>query len=412
MPNNIRHDRSPDMTHECVNSSMNQMDSVAEATKAMAKDTQCVHAGRIIDPNSKGLKTPLYPSNSHLHLEMGEDTYPRHSNTLNQRAVARKLCSLEHGELALVFSSGMAAISTALLASLSAGDHLVLQRGVYSGTVIFVIEELAKRGITASVTNGVTREDFEHELNSHTKAVFIESPTLPYLETVDIDMVADFAKSNGLISFIDNTIATPINQNPLLHGIDIVLHSASKFLGGHGDISAGVAIGKANHIRPMSEFVNIYGGCLCPQMSHMLERSIETLSLRMEKINHNAMTVADFLNSRTGIKDVYYPGITGNSGHETALKQMHGFGGIVSFILDDDRDPILFQRSFNLIQPANSMGELATTVNSPLQASSSTRKLQSKNIIKRQIPEGLIRMSVGIESSDDILNDLELALSQ
>ncbi|WP_461325250.1 trans-sulfuration enzyme family protein [Bradyrhizobium diazoefficiens] len=375
-------------------------------------ETVCVHVGTIIDIATRGTRTPLYPSNSHLHLEMDEDVYPRHSNLPNQRAVAHKLCALEHGEMALMFSSGMAAISTALLSHLRAGEHLVVQAGVYSGAANFMRSHLPRQGIEVSFTSGTTLADFVDSVRPNTKAIYIESPTNPLLGIVDIDMVAALAAERGLVTLIDNTVATPINQNPILAGIDVVLHSATKYLGGYGDITAGVAIGSKKMLAPMVEYINDYGGCLNPQACHLLERSLLTLALRIDRINYNANRLAEMLSRHPCVSSVRYPGLAEHPGHETAKKQMTGFGGLLTFEVKDHVDLRTFQNALQLVIPANSMGEVATTLNSPFEASTSFRNLTEEQQKTLGVSRNMIRMSVGIENVDDLFADLDQALTK
>lgn len=375
-------------------------------------DTTCVHAGTIIDDATRGTRTPLYPSNSHLHLEMDEDVYPRHSNLPNQRAVADKLCALEQGEMGLMFSSGMAAISTALLTHLSAGDHLLVQSGVYSGAANFARKHLHPLGIEVSFTEGTSRAAFEEALRPNTRAIYIETPTNPLLGIVDLRMVAEIAAGRDLTTLIDNTVATPINQNPLTAGIDIVLHSATKYLGGYGDISAGAVIGSQALLAPMVDYINDYGGCLNPQTCHLLERSLLTLALRIERINHNAFRLAEMLAEHPRVSSVRYPGLPDHLGHEVARQQMTGFGGLLTFEVCNHVDLRVFQNALRLVIPANSMGEVATTLNSPFEASTSFRNLTEDQQKVIGVSRNMIRMSVGIESIDDLSADLDQALMQ
>lgn len=375
-------------------------------------DTACVHAGTIIDEVTRGTRTPLYPSNSHLHLRMDEDVYPRHSNLPNQRAVADKLCTLEQGEMALMFSSGMAAISTALLTHLRAGDHLLVQPGIYSGAATFARRHLHPLGIDASFTEGTSREAFEQALRPNTRAIYVETPTNPLLGIVDLGMIADLAASRGLLTLIDNTVATPINQNPLVAGIDIVLHSATKYLGGYGDISAGAAIGSTALLAPMVDYINDYGGCLNPQACHLLERSLLTLALRIERVNYNALRLAEMLAGHSHVSSVRYPGLPDHPSHEIARQQMSGFGGLLTFEVSEHVDLRAFQQALRLVIPANSMGEVATTLNSPFEASTSFRNLTEAQQKAMGVSRQMIRMSVGIENINDLSADLDQALRQ
>ncbi|SIO94519.1 trans-sulfuration enzyme family protein [Vibrio spartinae] len=377
-----------------------------------SKQTIAVHSGTIKDDMHGGILSPLFPSSSHRHLDMNEDVYPRHANLPNQRAVAQKMCALESGgEAALILSSGMAAISTAMLSHLKAGDHIVLQNSVYSGALKFVQNHFLKLGITYSVSESCDVESILKAVNSNTRAIYIETPTNPLLKIMDIERLVKFAKSKGLFTFIDNTIATPINQNPLDLGVDMVLHSATKFLGGHGDVSGGVAVGSEASISLMTDYMNDFGGCLNAQACHLLERSLRTLAIRMDKVNQNALELASRLNEHPNITKVHYPGLPSHENHKIACDQMRGFGGMVSFELSHKFDATSFQRQLNLITPSNSLGDLETTLNSPYQASSSFRSLSPQEQKKSGVTTQLIRMSVGIEDVSDLYEDLNQALS-
>ncbi|MEJ2795563.1 aminotransferase class I/II-fold pyridoxal phosphate-dependent enzyme [Iodobacter sp. LRB] len=377
----------------------------------LAKETIAVHSGTIIDEMNGGILSPLFPASSHKHLDMNEDVYPRHGNLANQRAVAKKMCALESGgEAALVFSSGMAAFATAMLSHLKSGDHIVLQNGVYSGALKFAQNHFAKLGITYSVSKSCEVESIIESVNSNTRAIYIETPTNPLLKILDIELLAGFAKSKGLFTIIDNTVATPINQNPLEYGVNLVLHSATKFLGGHGDVSGGIAVGSEESIALMTENMNDFGGCLNAQSCHLLERSLRTLAIRMNTINRNAMELASRLNEHPNVTKVYYPGLPDHHNHSVAREQMQGFGGLVSFEIAQSFDTTSFQKKLNLIIPSNSLGDLETTLNSPYQASSSFRSLSDQEQKSSGITRQLIRMSVGIEDINDLYEDLHQAL--
>ncbi|EPK9870761.1 MULTISPECIES: trans-sulfuration enzyme family protein [Serratia] len=377
----------------------------------LAKETLAVHSGTIIDEMHGGILSPLFSASSHKHLDMTEDVYPRHGNLPNQRAVAEKMCALESGgEAALVFSSGMAAFATAMLSHLKAGDHIVLQNGVYSGALKFVQNHFAKLGITYSVSESCEVESIIALVNSNTRMIYIETPTNPLLKILNIELLTRFAKSRGMFTIIDNTVATPINQNPLEYGVDLVLHSATKFLGGHGDVSGGVAVGSEESIAAMAEYMNDFGGCLNAQSCHLLERSLRTLAIRMNAINRNAMELASRLNEHPNVTNVFYPGLPSHHNHSVAREQMRGFGGMVSFEIAPRFDATSFQKKLNLIVPSNSLGDLETTLNSPYQASSSFRSLSEQEQKKSGITRQLIRMSVGIEDVNDLYEDLHQAL--
>ena len=377
----------------------------------LSKETIAVHSGTITDEMNGGILSPLFMSSSHRHLDMDDDVYTRHGNLANQRAVANKMCALESGgEAALVLSSGMAAFATAMLSHLKAGDHIVLQNGVYSGALKFVKHHFARLGITYSISERCDVESVIEAVNSNTRLVYIETPTNPLLKIINIELLAKFTRKKGIFTVIDNTVSTPINQNPLEYGIDLVLHSATKFLGGHGDISGGVAVGSENSVGLMTEYMNDFGGCLNAQSCHLLERSLRTLAIRMNKINRNAIELATRLNNHPGVTKVYYPGLPEHDSHHIACEQMRGFGGVVSFEIAPKFDPTGFQRKLKLIVPSNSLGDLETTLNSPYQASSSFQSLSEEEQRKSGVTRQLIRMSVGIENVDDLYDDLLQAL--
>lgn len=373
--------------------------------------TACVHAGTLLDPHTRGLATPLYPASSYSYLDLEEDAYPRHSNTPNQRALCQKMCALEQAEAGLAFSSGMAAIATTLLAVLDKGDHLIVQKGLYSGASQFIIRHLASFGVTWSETRGLGPDDFEALVRDETRAIFFESPTNPKLSITDIAMVTSIAEKHGLVTLFDNTLATPINQRPISLGVDLVFHSAAKFLGGHGDLSGGVVVGRGNLVGLTETMANSLGGCMPPQVCHLLQRSLQTLSVRMERINENALQLARFLDQHPGVSAVFYPGLPDHAGHSLASRQMSGFGGIITFTLEPEVEPVSFQRRLKLIYSGNSLGELFTSLNSPILASTSIGELSDAERESLGVTRQLVRLSVGIEDVPDLIDDLEQALS-
>lgn len=373
------------------------------------KSTKCVHAGTIKDAVTKGVNTPIYTSTAYAYLDQPQQFYPRYFNVPNQRAVIEKLCALEGAESGLVFSSGMAAITTTLLAHLRVGDHIVFQAGVYGGTHHFAVHELEKFGIEYSFTEGTGRADFESVLRSNTKIIYVETPSNPLLSVVDLEMIAVLARERQIISVIDNTFASPINQNPLALGIDIVLHSGTKYLGGHSDICCGAALASDELISTIRHSALSFGGSLNAETSHLLERSLQTLELRVKRQNENAHVIARALAEHDGIAQVFYPGLEAHPAHETARRQMSGYGGMLSFELKD-AEPIGFLKSLQLIQPAMSLGGVETTICQP--AMTSHVKLTGDERLKLGITDGLMRLSVGIEDAQEIIADLEQAINQ
>lgn len=368
--------------------------------------TACVHAGTILDEKTGGVNSPIYTSTSFEYLDTPEAIYPRYYNIPNSEALGKKIAALEGSEKGLVFSSGMAAITSVLLAFLQKGDHAVFQTGLYGGTFHFVTAELERFGIEHDIASANDVNTFESLLRDNTKMLYIETPSNPLLKITDIKAVAQLARRKRIISVIDNTFASPANQNPHLLGIDIVLHSATKYLGGHGDLCSGALACSEEHFLKIRGMARSLGGSLNAQDVYLLERSIKTLSLRVEQQNANAGELAGRLLGHKGIEQVFYPGLTEHPGHETAARQMKGFGGMLSFELRDT-DPVEFQRRLRLIRPSVSLGGLDTIICSP--AMTSHRHLNPAQKASEGISDNLLRLSVGIEDVDDLWQDLENA---
>jgi cystathionine beta-lyase/cystathionine gamma-synthase len=289
----------------------------------MPKHTQCVHSGARKDKTTRGLNTPIYPSSAYEYLDAVENTYPRYFNTPNERAVVEKLCALEGAEEGLLFSSGMAAISTVLLAFLESGGHAVLQRDIYGGTHHFATAEFNRLGIEFSFA-GRRAEEIEAAIRPNTRLIYIETPSNPLLRITDIAAAAEIGRRRGLVTVIDNTFASPVNQNPIALGIDVVTHSATKYIGGHSDLCCGAALGSAEKIRRVRETAVNLGGSLNALTCYLLERSLKTLAVRVERHNRNALAVAQFLQLRPAVAAVNYPGLDTHPEHAIAARQMHG----------------------------------------------------------------------------------------
>jgi len=374
----------------------------------MKKETLCVHSGTIADDRMGGINTPIFTSSAFNYLDRQETFYPRYFNTPNQRAVIEKLCALEGTRDGVLFSSGMAAISTAVLAFSGAGDHVVLMDELYGGTHAFVTGEFKRLGLEFSFT-ATDAEAVCQAVQPNTKALVIESPTNPLLSVIDIQKVAQFARDHQIVTIIDNTFASPMNQNPHQLGIDVVVHSGTKYIGGHSDICCGVAlttIEKARRIRTMARSL---GGSLNASVCYLLERSLKTLALRVERQTANAGHIARFLEDQSAVARVYYPGLASCTGHAIAKKQMHAFGAMLSFELDEQAaDASRFVRGLKVIKPAVSLGGVETTICSP--ALTSHVKMSAAERRRIGVTDGLLRLSVGIEQVDDLLEDISAAL--
>ena len=373
-------------------------------------DTKCVHSGDLIDDRFKGATSPLFPSTAYDFIDVNEDKYPRYFNTPNQLALSKKIADLENSEEALLFGSGIAAIFSSLFSFIKSGDHVIFQSSIYGGTLNLVIKEFKKFNIKYSLVDSFDLKDYEKEIKSNTKIIFIESPSNPLLKLIDLKSIAELCKKNNLISIIDNTFSSPINQNPSDFGIDIIIHSATKYLGGHSDILAGALASNKKYIQKIKESSINYGGNLSDYTVWLLERSIKTLSLRVAKQNENALKVAKFLFEHQKVNSVNYPGLKSHPDHQLSLTQMKGFGGMLSFELNDLDEAIKFTRKIKLIKSAMSLGGVESTICSPTLTSHS--KISKEEREKIGIFDGLLRFSVGIEDFEDIKNDLDQALSQ
>ncbi len=375
----------------------------------MKKDTQCVHSGTYSDPQTRGINTPIFTSSSFEYLDAPENVYPRYFNTPNQKTIIEKLCALEKAEDGLIFSSGMAAISTVIFTFLRCGDHIVLQRDIYGGTHHFATAEFDKFGIEHSfVTNKAA--DIASAIRANTRIIYIETPSNPLLLITDIEAVTRLAKSKNILTVIDNTFATPINQNPLDFGIDVVIHSGTKYIGGHSDICCGVAVASERLIAKIKESAANLGGSLNAITCYLIERSLKTLGIRISKQNLNALAIARHLQTNPLIKKINYPGLETHPDFEIAAKQMRAFGGMLSFELDDQHvDPHEFLKKLNLIKPALSLGGVETIICAPV--ATSHEKMSDPERAELGITDNLLRLSVGIEDPDDLIADLEQALN-
>lgn len=375
--------------------------------KPYSKDTQCVHSGTIVDRENEGSNSPVYTSTSFGYLDKESPVYPRYFNTKNQQALAEKISTLENGESALVLSSGMAAITSTLFTFLNQGDHVIFQSALYGGTIHFIGQELTRFGIEYSFVNSTDVKDYEKAVYENTKVIYIETPSNPLLKITNLEDIANMAKSKNILSIIDNTFASPINQNPIDWWMDIVIHSATKYLSGHHDITAGAVISSREMIEKIRETARNFGGSLDARICYLLERSLKTLHLRVERQNENALQIARFLQDHSMVEKVNYPGLKSHPGHATAKRQMKGYGGMLSFELKDPRI-IEFQKNLKLIRPAVSLGGVDTIVSSPVLTSH--KSLSNEELEREGIGETLIRLSAGIENVDEVMEDLDQAM--
>jgi len=373
-------------------------------------NTICTHIGELKDEQFKGAVSPLYMSSSYAFEDVDVKRYPRYFNTPNQEGLSKKIAALEHAESALIFGSGMAAVSTALMAFLRAGDHIVLQQTLYGGTYNLVTEEFDKYGISYSFTEGWKTKDFEVKIQDNTKVIYIETPSNPLLTITDLDAIGKLSKKHAIISMIDNTFASPVNQNPIDFGIDVVIHSATKYMGGHSDICAGAVVSSKENIERIFQLAKNFGGSLSDYTVWLLERSIKTMGLRVKAQNENAQRMAEYLESNDDIATVYYPGLPSHPDYELAKLQMHGFGGMLSFELKASFDAKQFRKSLQLIKSSMSLAGVESTLISPAETSHAGMSPEVR--AEQGIKDGLIRFSVGIEESEDLIADIEQALEK
>ncbi|MEK9755709.1 MAG: PLP-dependent aspartate aminotransferase family protein [Bacteroidota bacterium] len=374
--------------------------------------TRCVHDGEIKDTMYQGIVSPLFMSTTYPWFggDAEKKPYPRYFNTPNQEFLAKKIASLENGESALIFTSGMAAISTSIMANVMQGDHIIFQEDLYGGTRNFIKSEFHKYGIEYSFSGGLNIKDFEDKIKPNTVGIYIETPSNPLLKIVDLKAISLLAKKNSLWTMIDNTFASPVNQNPIDHGIDIVLHSATKYLGGHSDISAGAVISSQDKIDNILNSAKNFGGNLSDYTVWLLERSMKTLFIRVREQTNNAKKLAIMLEENENIAKVYYPGLKSHESYETAKQQMNDFGAMMSFDLKRNIDVNVFLKSLKIIKPGMSLAGVETTVNLPMKTSHGLLTQEERD--SQGIGDKLIRLSVGIESLDDLYNDINQALKK
>lgn len=368
--------------------------------------TKCVHSGNIVDDKFHGSISPIYPATTYDYRKT--DTYPRYFNTPNQLALSRKISDLESAEDSILFGSGLGAVSSTMFSFLKSGDHVILHDSIYGGTINLVNTEFKKFNIDFSYIDINDVDLLKSTIKKNTRIIYFETPTNPLLHIVDISLISSVAKENNIISIIDNTFASPINQNPINFGIDLVIHSATKYLGGHSDILAGSVSGAKEHIEKIKKSGINYGANLSDYTVWLLERSIKTLSVRVNAQNQNALDLAKFLDHNSLIKKVFYPGLENHSSHEIASKQMNGFGGMMSFEVTDKINSEDFVSDLKIISPTMSLAGVESSITSP--SKTSHKKVDPQIRKKLGISDNLLRFSVGIEDIEDLMLDLDKSL--
>jgi cystathionine beta-lyase/cystathionine gamma-synthase len=375
-------------------------------------DTKLIHAG---EPTPRILGSVSMPIFQSAMFEYAGETsyhdlrYIRLNNTPNHEALHGKLSALENAEAALVTSSGMAAISTTILAMLSNGDHVLVQNCLYGGTHTFVTRDLEKFGISHDFIDADNSDSWKRKLRPNTKAIYVETMTNPLLEVADHNAVVEFAKKNGLVSLIDNTFASPVNFRPPEHGFDLSLHSCTKYLNGHSDIVAGAIIGRAELVEKVKHKLDHLGGSLDPHACFLLHRGIKTLGLRVRFQNESALKIASFLEKHSAVAKVNYPGLPSHRQHTRARELFDGFGGMLSFELKGGVTAAKeFMKKTTIPVKAPSLGGVETLLTLPSTTTHAGMRPEERNALG--ITDGLIRMSVGIEATEDIIEDFGNAL--
>ena len=374
--------------------------------------TRAIHAGEP-EPRIEGaVSIPVFQSAT--FETAGEESYDavryvRLNNTPNHQALHGKLASLEGGEAAVVASSGMAAITTTLLALLSHGDHLLALEGLYGGTHTFVTRDLAEFGIGHDLMDGNRPETWSALLKPSTRAIYVETITNPLMQVPDLEQLVRFARKQGLVSIIDSTFATPVNYRPLETGFDLVVHSGTKYLNGHSDLAAGAVIGSRELVRRVTHRLNHLGGVLDPHACFLLHRGIKTLVLRVGRQNGNALALARFLEAHPAVDGVNYPGLETHPQHGRARRLFSGFGGMLSF---EARGGVAAAESLlnrlRIPRSAPSLGGVETLITRP--ATTSHAGVPPEERARMGISDSLVRVSVGIEDPEDLVEDFEQGL--
>jgi cystathionine gamma-synthase len=391
-----------------------------EENKKNAIATRAVHAGEVRFNEYGSVTTPIVQTSTFIFKnieeirqlakgDMERFEYGRYGHP-TQLAAERKLAALEEAEDAILFSSGMSAITTALFSLLKAGDHLIITDDAYKRTLDFCKTYLGHYDIECSVVKMCDYEAMEKAIKPNTKVFFSESPTNPYLNIMDLERLMEIFGKTDIIVISDSTFATPFNQKPLEYGVHLVVHSATKYLGGHNDLLSGVLLGKNELTNPIRDFLKITGGVIDPNSSYLLIRGLKTFPLRMERLNSNAQIVAEHLEANSKIKRVYYPGLASHPHHDVAKRQMKGFGAVVTFEVKDDAEYVLdFLSRLKILSIGPSLGGVESLITHPATISYYMHTKEER--MELGIKDGLIRLAVGIEDPKDIVDDIDQALA-
>lgn len=376
-------------------------------------ESKLIHAGEPRPRVDGSVVMPIFQSSTYLYegqTGYHDVRYIRLSTNPNQKVLNEKMAALENTEAALVATSGMAAISASLLSVLSAGDHLLVLDCLYGGTHGLVTKDLTQLGITHTFIDGENPNSWREALRENTKAIYVETLTNPLLQIPDVLEVARFAKSNNLVSLIDNTFASPINFRPADYGFDLVLESGTKYLNGHNDIVAGTVAGSSDHIRRIKYKLDHLGGSLDPHACFLFQRGLKTLAVRLRYQCESAMRIAEFLSGHPAVERVMYPGLPGHPQHERAKSLLASFGAMISFEVAGGAEAAdRFMHALQVATLAPSLGGVETLIVRPAAAVHSGLSKEERDA--SGISDGLIRLSVGLETTDDLIGDFDRGLS-
>ncbi len=386
---------------------------MAEGTRKPGLSTTAIHGGASRPDPGTGVSSPLVQS-VNFAQEAGTSEgllYTRYGNTPNAVRIQKRLAALAGAESALVLSSGMGATACAMLALLRSGDHLVTSSWIYGGTRKLFTEDLIGMGIEVTMVNPMEPRGWRKALRKNTRVIFLESPVNPTCRVIELGSLQNLAHNEGIALVVDSTFASPINFRPLEHGVDVVIHSATKYLNGHHDILAGVVCGSEPFIDEVRRKMTVWGQAPDPFACWLLERGLKTIDVRVKRQNENAMRIAEWCSKRPDIAKVHYPGLTSHPDHKIAKALLDGFGGMLALELKGGgAAAVKFVQKLQLFAYAASLGGVDSLVIEPRY--SSHEHMSSEEREKIGIPDGFLRMSVGIENAEDLIADIEQALQQ
>ncbi len=400
---------------------MSDQNDLPEEPSDRGSATSSVHAGELRQQEANAITTPIYQTSTFWFRNSKEVTdyqegksdreeYGRYGNP-TWRAVERKISALEGGEETVLFASGMCAATTTFMALLEEGSHLIVTSDCYRRTRQFIEQFLSRMGVEWTVIEPSNLDAFRDAIRPNTKIFFTESPTNPYLRVIDVPAFTEVARAAGVMTIIDSTFATPVNHRALDDGADLVLHSATKYLGGHNDLLAGTVTGPREIIDPVRKALGVLGGIIDAHAAWLLLRGIKTLDIRMARHNENGLALATYLETHPKIKSVFYPGLASHPDHEVAKRVMTGFGGVVTFEIDTDLEGAMrFIDSTQIPYQAPSLGGVESLIELPVTMSFWDKSKEER--ARLGITDTLVRYACGIENSADIIADIEQALAK